>query len=51
MNEQFDNAREYGALDCIECGCCTYICPSKRPLLHYIRFAKAEIIAREKRSS
>jgi len=47
MNEQFDNAREYGALDCIECGCCTYICPSKRPLLHYIRFAKAEIIARE----
>ncbi|HPT82341.1 MAG TPA: electron transport complex subunit RsxC [Limnochordia bacterium] len=47
MNEQWDNAREYGALDCIECGCCTYICPSKRPLLHYIRFAKAEILARE----
>jgi len=51
MNEQWDNAREYGALDCIECGCCTYICPSKRPLLHYIRFAKAEIIARERQSS
>ncbi len=51
MNEQWDNAREYGALDCIECGCCTYICPSKRPLLHYIRFAKAEIVARERQSS
>ena len=51
MNEQWDNAEEYGALDCIECGCCTYICPSKRPLLHYIRFAKAEIIESQRRSS
>lgn len=51
MNEQFDNAKEYGALDCIECGCCTYICPSKRPLLQYIRFAKSEIIRRERKSS
>ena len=51
MNEQWDNAREYGALDCIECGCCTYICPSKRLLLHYIRFAKSEIIAKETKSS
>lgn len=51
LNEQFDNAREYGALDCIECGACTYICPAKRPLLQYIRFAKREIIAREKKSS
>lgn len=51
MNEQFDNAREYGALDCIECGCCTYICPSKRPLLHYIRFAKSEIIAKQTKTS
>ncbi|NMB02228.1 MAG: electron transport complex subunit RsxC [Firmicutes bacterium] len=50
MNEQWDNAREYGALDCIECGCCTYICPSKRPLLHYIRFAKSEIVAKETKS-
>lgn len=51
MNEKWDAAREYGALDCIECGSCNYICPSKRPLLQYIRFAKREIIAREKKSS
>ncbi|HKM43460.1 MAG TPA: electron transport complex subunit RsxC, partial [Limnochordia bacterium] len=51
MNEHFDDARDYGALDCIECGACEYICPAKRHLLQYIRYAKMEIIAREKKSS
>ncbi|MGI6097123.1 MAG: electron transport complex subunit RsxC [Dethiobacteria bacterium] len=37
------------ALDCIECGCCTYICPAKRPLTQWIRIAKAEITARRKK--
>lgn len=51
LNERFDEAREFGALDCIECGACEFICPAKRPLLQYIRFAKMEIIARDKISS
>lgn len=51
MNEMWDEAQDYGALDCIECGCCTYICPSKRPLLQYIRLAKQEIIAKQKKPS
>ena len=51
MNERFDDAHQFGALDCIECGACTYICPAKRPLLQYIRFAKMEIIARDKKPS
>ena len=51
MNERFDDAREIGALDCIECGACNFICPAKRPLLQYIRFAKMEIIARDKKPS
>ena len=48
--ERWDEAREIGALDCIECGCCSYICPSKRKLLERIKFGKAklaEIRARE----
>ncbi len=38
------------ALDCMECGSCSYTCPSKRPLLDYIRLGKANImrIKREK---
>lgn len=27
--------------DCFECGCCTYVCPSNIPLVHYFRVAKA----------
>jgi len=31
---------KYHANDCIECGCCSYICPSKRHLVQSIRLAK-----------
>ncbi len=43
MNKRWDDAAMFGAEDCIECGCCTYICPSKRHLLHWIRIAKERI--------
>lgn len=29
--------------DCIECGCCTYVCPAKIPLLHYIKTGKQKL--------
>ena len=28
---------------CIECGCCSFVCPSKRPLVQTNRLAKAEL--------
>lgn len=31
---------EYHLLDCMECGCCSFICPAKRKIVHYIRYAK-----------
>lgn len=33
-------AVKYGAKNCIECGCCAYTCPAKRPLVQSIRLAK-----------
>lgn len=35
--------KEWGALSCIECGCCSYVCPSKRPLLQWIRVGKLRL--------
>jgi electron transport complex protein RnfC len=32
---------EYGVLNCIECGSCAYVCPSKRRILQYIRYSKS----------
>ncbi|RNC29602.1 MAG: Electron transport complex subunit RnfC [Candidatus Dichloromethanomonas elyunquensis] len=31
---------EYHLLDCMECGCCAYVCPAKRRIVHYIRYSK-----------
>jgi len=39
-------AKKYNALDCIECGCCSYVCPAKRPLVQSIRLAKKLIRSR-----
>ena len=30
-------------MDCIECGICSYTCPSNRPLLDYIRLGKTTV--------
>lgn len=38
-----------GVFDCKECGCCAFICPAKRPIVHQIKFAKAEIMAEKAR--
>ncbi len=45
---QVEVAEEYHALDCIECGCCTYVCPASRPLTQWIKIIKAEIMAQKK---
>ena len=39
-------AERYNLMDCFECGCCAYVCPSNIPLVQYFRVAK--IINREK---
>ena len=47
----FDMCEAQAILDCIECGSCSYICPSARPLLDYIRYGKVNVmrIMRERR--
>lgn len=45
---RLDELKTWGGLVCIECGCCSYTCPSKRPLLQWIRVGKVKIREREK---
>lgn len=42
-NKNFDKAKEYGVLDCIECGCCAYTCTAWIPLVHYLKYGKNEV--------
>ncbi|WP_287154539.1 electron transport complex subunit RsxC [Candidatus Solincola tengchongensis] len=46
---QWDRAEMWGALDCFECGCCSYTCPAYIPHVDYVRKAKAEIAALKRR--
>ncbi|MCL2413774.1 MAG: electron transport complex subunit RsxC [Bacteroidales bacterium] len=39
-NENFERLLDENVLDCIECGCCLYSCPSYRPLLDCLRIGK-----------
>jgi Na+-translocating ferredoxin:NAD+ oxidoreductase subunit C len=39
----WDRTEEEKVMDCIECGSCSYTCPSTRPLLDYIRLGKAKV--------
>ncbi|MCR5061784.1 MAG: electron transport complex subunit RsxC [Treponema sp.] len=35
-----DKARKFGLMDCIECGCCAFVCPAKVNLIQRIRLGK-----------
>ena len=39
-NGNFERLEDENVLDCMECGCCLYTCPSYRPLLDCIRVGK-----------
>jgi electron transport complex protein RnfC len=41
--ENWELAKTYGALDCIECGLCSYLCPGKRNIVQAIKLAKLKI--------
>jgi Na+-translocating ferredoxin:NAD+ oxidoreductase subunit C len=38
--KMIEEADEWNALDCIECGICAYVCPSKRPIVQLIQRTK-----------
>jgi electron transport complex protein RnfC len=46
--KDFEQTRNYNLFDCIECGCCDYVCPSKIPLVSYFRFSKTEIMNQQR---
>ncbi len=41
--EYFGRMETEKVMDCMECGSCSYTCPSSRPLLDYIRLGKGNV--------
>ena len=42
----WDGCERFFALDCIECGCCSYVCPTRRPLLQLVRTGKGALMSK-----
>jgi len=40
---QSEKSKRENVLDCIECGSCSFVCPSNRPILDYIRLSKTKV--------
>jgi electron transport complex protein RnfC len=38
-----DDFTKWAGLSCIECGCCSFACPAKRPLVQWIRVGKIKL--------
>ncbi|MFA5008845.1 MAG: 4Fe-4S dicluster domain-containing protein, partial [Candidatus Omnitrophota bacterium] len=43
-NENWEQAKIYGSVDCIECGVCSYVCPTNRRLVQSIKLAKIKTL-------
>ena len=40
---------KYNGMECCECGCCSYVCPAKRPLTQAIKSARKMVLAEKKK--
>jgi len=49
--ERLDLMEKLSILDCIECGCCAFTCPSHRPLVPWIRLGKGLVTAARRRAA
>ncbi len=45
INGRWEMAEDFGALNCMACGTCSYVCPAGRYLVHYIKKAQDAIRA------
>ncbi|TET22954.1 MAG: electron transport complex subunit RsxC [Candidatus Cloacimonadota bacterium] len=42
--ETWDDLEQYHIMDCIECGCCSFVCPSKIPIVQYVNVGKLALV-------
>jgi len=48
--EKYERAKQYGLLDCMECGVCAYICPSRIGHVQLMKLGKAALWAMKKKA-
>jgi electron transport complex protein RnfC len=48
-HERWEELERLRINDCMECGCCTYGCPTKNPIVQLIKMGKVEMARRKQR--
>jgi electron transport complex protein RnfC len=48
--KKWEQADNLGILDCMECGCCAYTCPSGLPLIQTFKMGKKMVMAERKKA-
>ena len=41
--ENFEEYIKLNGPECITCGCCSYVCPAKKPLTQYFSYMKSAV--------
>ena len=39
----------HNGMECCECGCCSFVCPAKRPLTQSIKSMRKMVLAKKKK--
>ncbi|MBT9169039.1 MAG: Electron transport complex subunit RnfC [Syntrophomonadaceae bacterium] len=47
QKDNFDEMAKYNVMDCIECACCDYVCPAKRPLKESAQKGKRKLLVKK----
>lgn len=48
-HHDMDNFIKYSGMECCECGCCSFVCPAKRPLAQSIKSLRKTALANRKK--
>ncbi len=48
--EDYETAEELSVLDCIECGCCAFVCPAHRPLVQHMKQGKSRVMLKRRQA-
>jgi electron transport complex protein RnfC len=46
-NNKWERLKDYYISDCMECGCCAYVCPARIPIVQLIKLGKAQLMTKD----
>lgn len=49
LKSDYESFEKHHGVDCIECGCCTFVCPAKRHLTQTCREGKKKVLSNRKK--